>query len=227
MAPTTGMRARPTTGADGSRPPALAAAAPDPVSDRLGIPGTALARRIGLNLPPDLPVDKWRSIGEQIYLITDSSAWWLGDWLIYGQDRYADRYRRLVEESSLDYQTLRNYAWVARRFPVSRRRNGLSFQHHAEVAALGEAEQDRLLGLAHHHGWSRNQLRARVRAARTRPDEQSAGPAAILLTVPAERQRSWEDAARHAGLDLLAWIAGALDDAARTRLAGDGGPDPG
>ncbi len=32
-------------------------------------------------------------------------------------------------------------AWVARRFPVSRRRDTVSFQHHAEVAALPEPEQ--------------------------------------------------------------------------------------
>ena len=42
----------------------------------------------------------------------------------------------------LDYQTLRNYAWVARRFPAGRRRAGVSFAHHAEVARLPEPEQD-------------------------------------------------------------------------------------
>ena len=41
----------------------------------------------------------------------------------------------------LDYQTLRNYAWVARRFAMSRRRDTLSFGHHAEVPALPEPEQ--------------------------------------------------------------------------------------
>jgi hypothetical protein len=35
-----------------------------------------------------------------------------------------------------------NYAWVARRFAMSRRRDTLSFGHHAEVAALPEPEQD-------------------------------------------------------------------------------------
>jgi hypothetical protein len=34
-----------------------------------------------------------------------------------------------------------NYAWVARRFELSRRRDTLTFGHHAELAALREPEQ--------------------------------------------------------------------------------------
>lgn len=36
---------------------------------------------------------------------------------MYGQAAYTGRYRDAIEQASLDYQTLRNYAWVARRFP--------------------------------------------------------------------------------------------------------------
>lgn len=40
----------------------------------------------------------------------------LGDWLAYGQAVYANRHRTAVERTSLNYQALRNYAWVARQF---------------------------------------------------------------------------------------------------------------
>lgn len=166
-------------------------------------------------LPSDLPVMAWRHIGEQIALLTNSSAWWLGDWIVFGQDRYPDSYRRLIDSTSLDYQTLRNYAWVARRFPLSRRRDKLSFQHHAEVAPLPEVEQDRLLDLAAHERWSRNRLRSAVRAARSLPAKSATQPTAIQLTAVPDQHRRWQEAAQRAGLDLLAWIASTLDDAAR------------
>lgn len=70
-----------------------------------------------------------------------------------------------VEQTALVYQTLRNYAWVARRFPVSRRRDSLSFGHHAETAALPEPEQDFWLRKAAEQHWSRNQLRREIRAS--------------------------------------------------------------
>lgn len=77
--------------------------------------------RVGLQIPAAVSYDTWESAGRRISAVANSSAWCLGDWLVYGQWRYTDRYRRAVDAVGLDYQTLRNYAWVARRFEVSRR----------------------------------------------------------------------------------------------------------
>jgi hypothetical protein len=121
--------------------------------------------RIGMMLPRQLPYDKWIRIGRQLATISSSSAWCLGDWLAYGEDAYSGRYRDAIEQTSLDYQTLRNYAWVARRFALSRRRDTLSFAHHAEVARLPEPEQDFWLRKAVELSWSRNRLRQEVRAS--------------------------------------------------------------
>jgi hypothetical protein len=89
--------------------------------------------------------------------VASSSAWCLGDWLNYGQSAYPGRYQDAIEGTSLDYQTLRNYAWVARRFSLSRRRDRISFGQHAEVAALPEPEQDFWLRKAEELCWSRGQ----------------------------------------------------------------------
>jgi hypothetical protein len=110
-----------------------------------------------------LAFDKWYEIGQYLSSLTTSSTWCLGDWLVYGECAFEGRYRKAVEETMLDYQTLRNYAWVARRFPLSRRRDTLSFGHHAEVAALPEAEQEYWLRKAEESSWSRNMLRRQVR----------------------------------------------------------------
>jgi hypothetical protein len=124
-----------------------------------------LIPRTGMQLPRNLPFEKWLVIGRQLSVVGTSSSWCLGDWLIYGEDAYDGRYRDAIEQTSLDYQTLRNYAWVARRFPLSRRRDSLSFGHHAEVAVLSAPEQDFWLRKAEDLGWSRNRLRREVRAS--------------------------------------------------------------
>ncbi|MDH6222580.1 LmbU family transcriptional regulator [Streptomyces pseudovenezuelae] len=172
----------------------------------------AATRRTALMLSPGLPLAQWAHLGRQMFVVTDSSAWWLGDWLIYGRREYRDRYRRALTESGLDYQTLRNYAWVAGKFEPSRRRARLSFQHHAEVAGSPADEQDEWLTRAERGGWSRNELRRQVRAHR-QADRTLLHPL-VRLQVPSDRRVRWQQAAEAAGLDLLDWIVSRLDEAA-------------
>jgi hypothetical protein len=114
--------------------------------------------------------------------LADSATWWIADWLVYGESTFLDRYQEAIKRTSLSYQTLRNYTWVARRFELSRRRDSLSFGHHAEVSALDPPEQDFWLRKAEEFHWSCNRLRNEVRQSlRDRQGVQSleqAGPAA-------------------------------------------------
>lgn len=152
--------------------------------------------------------------------ITDSSTWCLGDWLAFGQVEYSDRYQRAIELAGLDYQTLRNYAWVARKFEWARRRPALSFQHHAEVAAMAEAEQDRWLELAESRGWSRNQLRRHIRDG---GDPEGARPVEALvlprMRVPVNHVTRWRAAAERSGTEFESWVIAALNSAAGEALA--------
>ena len=97
---------------------------------------------VGLRLPASLSFERWQALGRRIGSITNASSWWLGDWALYGEGSYGEKYKQAIAVTGLDYQTLRNYAWVAGRFDLSRRRDKLSFGHHAELAALPEHEQD-------------------------------------------------------------------------------------
>ncbi|MFS1299826.1 LmbU family transcriptional regulator [Streptosporangium longisporum] len=175
-----------------------------------------MTRRTALSLPPNMSLTAWSRLGRQIFIISDSSAWWLGDWLIYGQAQYPDRYKRAIAETSLDYQTLRNYAWVARQFSLSRRREKLSFQHHAEVASLPEPEQDIWLNRAEKGAWSRNELRRRIKAERNGgvADEVTH----IQMNVIAEQKKRWQEAAESTEQDLLVWMVSNLDRAALAAL---------
>ncbi|MEV7192280.1 LmbU family transcriptional regulator [Streptomyces sp. NPDC093510] len=180
--------------------------------------------RVGMEIPEVLAYSKWEHAGQRLSGIATSSSWCLGDWLLYGQRAYTDRYHRAIEAAGLDYQTLRNYAWVARRFEIDRRWEALSFQHHAEVAALPAEEQDRWLGHATEQGWSRNKLRESIRLAR----ESDAGPgglgtSAVLLprlSVEARLAARWREAAEEAGCSLSDWIVDTLDRCATQLLSG-------
>ncbi len=190
---------------------------------QLGVDRVALTKRTALLLPLDLTMEAWRRLGEQIFLISDSSAWWLGDWLNYGEKRYPDRYKNAIEETSLNYQTLRNYAWVARRFSVSRRRDRLSFQHHLTVAALTEPDQDRWLNLAEESRWSVKELRKRLReTAEDSGEDKAVCHTRLELDLDPERSMRWREAASKTECMLADWVVMVLDQAARSILAETG-----
>lgn len=152
-------------------------------------------------------------------MLANSSAWWLGDWLIYGRENFPDRYKTAMRKTALDYQTLRNYAWVAGRFPLSRRRDMLSFQHHATVAALPDADQDLWLDRATYNHWSKAQLRAQLKAASIEAGDRDRGSAAALqLKVTNNSLDRWEAAARKQQLNLIDWIVTVMDGAAKQIL---------
>ncbi len=66
-----------------------------------------LITRVGLVMPTNLNYDDWKQAGPKLFRIANSSAWCLGDWLAYGQQRFHNRYKRAAEEAGLDTQTLR------------------------------------------------------------------------------------------------------------------------
>jgi predicted HicB family RNase H-like nuclease len=160
-----------------------------------------------------MPYETWSALGPRIAAGANASRWWLGDWLVFGERRYGARYRLAVAATGLDYQTLRNYAMVARRFELSRRRDSLSFQHHAEVCALSDEEQDRWLDVAAEHRWSKRELRShlqRCRRQESSPDDRHL----LRLTVEPAREERWREAAASCRCSLEEWVILALDVAA-------------
>ncbi|MEN3281013.1 MAG: hypothetical protein V7607_2153 [Solirubrobacteraceae bacterium] len=173
-----------------------------------------------MQFEPLLPFNQWKAIGVRMGRYSNGSSWWLGDWLAFGRMKYGRRYKEAVAATGLDYQTLRNYVVVARRFELSRRRDNLPFQHHAEVCALSDGDQDRWLDLAVAGNWSRNDLRRHLRAS-SPPEVMNM----VRLSVNVSRQSRWQRAAAVRQLDLDAWIMRTLDHAAE--LALDEGRDAG
>jgi hypothetical protein len=121
-------------------------------------------------LDSQLSYARWQAIGARLTAQAEATSWWLGDWLVFGEERYGARYADAIEHTGLEYKTLRNYAVVARRFAMSRRRDTLSFQHHAEVCPMVDRDQDRWLDSAEENRWSKAELRRRIRQAAGRSD---------------------------------------------------------
>ncbi|MFE5604784.1 LmbU family transcriptional regulator [Streptomyces coelicoflavus] len=157
----------------------------------------AKVQKSGMVFPQNLSERSWEQIGANLRDLVNSSAWWLADWLLFGEATYGwRRYKEAIERTGLDYQTLRNYAWVARRFDHDRRRDGLSFAHHAEVARLSPPEQDYWLRKAEQLKWSRNELRRELRAGLA---AQSADPAEIPADGDGDGDGDERTASRPAG----------------------------
>jgi hypothetical protein len=134
----------------------------------------AAVTRVSWSLRHDLDVSGWLYQGRWLGSIGRAVGWWIGDWLRYGNARYGERYASAARVTGYDRQTLMNMVYVASRIEVSRRREKLSFSHHAEVAALPAVEQDRWLGLAEYEGLSVRSLRELVRHDRQLADQGAA-----------------------------------------------------
>jgi hypothetical protein len=165
---------------------------------------------------PLLPFEAWQAIGVRLARYAKATPWWLGDWMAFGRFKYGRRYKDAIAITGLDYQTLRNYATVARRFEPSRRRDALTFQHHADVCALPDDQQDGWLDRAAEAGWSCGELRRQRRAA--------AGTAladGVRLVIDASSADRWREAARVCECDVEEWSRRVLDEAAEAILGGE------
>lgn len=186
---------------------------------------------IGLKITAELTYDDWRQAGHRLSGMVNSSSWCLGDWLVYGMDNYQDRYRKAIDTVGLHYQTLRNYFWIARQFPMERRRVQLSFQHHAEVASLSPEKQDLLLDRAERLMWTTKELRAHVRDERANnqcddiPDyvDLTALP---RIRVPSGQLAKWRLAADQADTKFDSWLIETLNRAAEQVTAAPSAAGP-
>jgi len=139
----------------------------DPKGERAGArrrPQTLSA--VAWRARDDMPFSDWVEQGRKLGQIGRSAGWWIGDWLNYGNAAYGERYVRAARITGYDVQTLMNMTYVASRFEPCRRRERLSWSHHAELAALEVKTQDRFLQRAETERLSVRDLRAEIRRER-------------------------------------------------------------
>jgi hypothetical protein len=174
---------------------------------------SSLARSAPVGLRAGMSFSDWAATGARIARIHSGACWALGDWLLFGERHFPGRYRSAMHVTDLEYQTLRNYAWVA----GGGGGGGGSFQHHAEVAGLSAVEQDLWLNRAEMHGWTRNELRRRLRCEPESAQPIAAGsPTVLRVEASNDELQRWRSAAARADQDLADWIRSVADTAAGT-----------
>jgi hypothetical protein len=157
--------------------------------DAFGMPGLVTRSTGIVEWPPSLTFDAWDDLGLILCEARDWTAWLLGDWLVFGEERWPDRYAQAAALTGRSYGGLRNLAWVARKIPARRRRESLSWSHHRVVAGLDEAEQTRWLDRAEAGDWSVDLLDATLRDAGVSPQRLHAdGDIEVVEIAPSSGQ---------------------------------------
>lgn len=181
--------------------------------DKPGLDGLVKTTPTSLELAGKnlLSIGEWSDVGRSLGRLGNAALWWVGDWFAIGERTYGSTYSEAMAITGLAYQTLRNVTSVCQSVELSRRRDNLSFGHHAEVAALAPWAQTQWLDLAEAEGLNRDQLRLRIRGDAQLP---AAAPFRLTLTAPQERAARWQAAAESEGLEFIDWATGVLDEAA-------------
>lgn len=131
-----------------------------------GIPMTQLTTekitysKTHLVISDEISFEEWQQAVETFARLGDCWQWWLGDLLAFGETKWGEMYAQALDSTEMKYQTLRNLKWVSGRFDPHRRREGVSWSHHAEIAAIdNKKKQNDLLRLCQSKGLSRKKLR--------------------------------------------------------------------
>jgi hypothetical protein len=130
----------------------------------------------GIQFSQELNFDEWSSLGQKLSPIGKSIGFIIGDWINYGQDRYGEKYTEALAKTGLTYQTLQNYAYVARKVETSCRHENLGFEHHYVVAKLKtDEEKKHWLDMADQHDLSVRRLRKSINFGRVASEEEVQG----------------------------------------------------
>lgn len=148
---------------------------------------------MGLDIEGKIGWKEWKELGATIGVVSSSSGWWVGDWCNYGDAHYGEKYTQCLDVTNLSIDRLRVCAWVASRYQRERRRQGLSFELHRELAYIKDNnEQDRVLDIAEKESWGSTEVREWKR--RERGDDNTHTPILKITIDDADCTLSDEDA---------------------------------
>jgi hypothetical protein len=124
--------------------------------------GNFLLTSTGLTINGQISHEEWQQMGEVLHRLDGAIQWLIGDWLVYGERVWGETYEQIAELTGISYQTLRDYAWVARNVDLSLRKDNLTFNHHKLVTSMEPATQRQWLEHAAEQGLSISQMKAAI-----------------------------------------------------------------
>lgn len=125
------------------------------------IPGTI--DETSLQLPPRISYEEWAKVGKTLGELRIATSWAIGDWLIFGEHTYGEKFAQAASETGMQPESLKVYQWVASCIPREIRRTDVSHAHHQLVARLEPEEIQTWLDRSSKKGWTVAELRAALR----------------------------------------------------------------
>lgn len=161
----------------------------------------------GIEFHEELTFEEWDDLGQKLAPVGKSIGFIIGDWINYGEGRYGEKYDDAIARTGLAVQTLRNYAWVARRVEMSVRTDNLDFTHHQVVAKLKSPdEQGHWLQMAVKHKLGKRRLQKSINFGRLATEQELAGDPhdkrhTTYLSLLNKIRRWWQEQTETAPVD--------------------------
>lgn len=172
--------------------------------------------RLGLVMRTGATEADWRAAGAAITLVGEAYQWLVGDWLVIGEHRWGRSYQEAAAALELEYNTIKEWAWVARAVNLSVRTYKLPWSAHRLVASIESDDDKRAwLNAAVEQGWSVARLRQELQAAST--GEIAARPTAterytmLALKLQAGLQKFVQQASADERGELAAYLRALAD----------------
>jgi len=150
----------------------------------------------GIHFHEDLSFDEWDALGQKLAPIGKTIGFIIGDWINYGESHWGDKYEEALDRTGLEYGTLRNYAYVARKLDLSLRNDKLGYHLHATVAKLKtDEEKEHWLKMAVRHQLGKRRLQKSINFGRLATEEEVQGDPAdrgyVTYLALLNRIRRW------------------------------------
>ena len=115
--------------------------------------------------PKDISWEMSRNLGAKLGRMRTVILFAIADYCRLMEYRWGDKWTDLSGLfPSYSISRLLNIQWVGNKIEKSRRRQHLIFEHHASVASLPPKQQDKMLDMAEHVDFNRDDFRHAVRA---------------------------------------------------------------
>jgi hypothetical protein len=133
----------------------------------------------GIRFNEELSFEEWDSLGQKLAPLGKSIGFIIGDWINYGEAHYGEKYEQALERTGMAYNTLANFAYVARKVESSLRNENLDFTQHYVVAKLKSSDEKEFwLNMAEKHKLGIRRLRKSINFGRlATPEEVQGDPA--------------------------------------------------
>jgi hypothetical protein len=141
--------------------------------------------RCGLDLPDSTTFDEWLEVGTRLRAMEQSVWWWIGDWLLFGEHTFAERFAKAVELTGHSPELLKEARKVAAAYPTDERREGVSWSHYRIASSLPAVQRRDIIRQAEAHDWTCRDTRhavARIAAG----IEEGEGAQGLALPKPAD-----------------------------------------